>query len=230
MFVFRLNRILIHSNHRRALLKRKDVTDLEIYCFTTTSDRPLPALKGLTAAIDDAKKEEMLKKAVKQAIEARVFTPVENVKDEHVLTFGDTGVAVYEDEKIPDELHFQMILIGSRAKRRDTAKLLQGVERDPEFGSLLKTALKVAGVAANPAVACGVEIGKYLTRFLLREMAEQDDDQIGLVYQSWSRMEHYPHGERKRDGNKDLTGNIEYDYTIFGMDKPKPRKKKKPQA
>lgn len=227
MFYFRLNRILIHSNRRKTLFKKRDKTDLEIYCFVTTGTRPLPALKGLTAEADEAKKALMLKKAVMQAVESRVFTPVENVKDDHVLTFGDTGFVLYEDDKIPDDFHFQMVLIGSRIKQRNTAKLLQEVEKDAEFPGFIKSAAQLAGIASNPAVAVGAEIGKFLTKYLLRVAADQDDDQLGLVYQSWNRKEHYPHGERKRDDNQDLTGNIRYDYSLFGFEKQKPRRKKK---
>jgi hypothetical protein len=226
MFYFRLNRILIHSNRRRTLFKKRDHTDMEIYCFVTTGNRPLPALKGLTAEIDEEKKANMLKKAVQQAIDARIFTPVENIKDEHIVTFGDTGFVLYEDDKIPDDFHFQMVLIGSRSKQRDTAKLFQNIEKDSEFAGFLRSTAKLAGVVPNPAVIAGAEIGKFLTKYLLRASAEQDDDQLGLVYQSWNRQEHYAHGERKRDGNKDLTGNIEYDYSLFGFERPKKSKKK----
>jgi hypothetical protein len=220
MFFFRLNRILIHSNLRRTMFKRRDKADVEIYCFITSGSKPLPALKGLTAAIKDEDRDSMIKKAVQQALESRVFTPVENVKDDHVLTFGDTGFVLYTDDEIPDDFHFQMVIIGSRGKQRNTAKMLLDLEKDSELGNLLKSAGSLIG-ASNPAVAIGSEIGKYLTKFILRQYADKDDDQLGLVYQSWNRMEHYPHGERKRDGNKDLTGNIEYDYSLFGFEKPK---------
>lgn len=223
MFYFRLNRILIHSNFRETLFKKRDRTDVEIYCFITTGNRPLPALKGLSAELDDDKKATMIKKAVQQAVEARVFTPVENVKDEHILTFGDTGFVLYEDDKIPDDFHFQLVIIGSRDKQRDTAKMLQQVDQSQEFPGFVKSAAQLVGIAANPAVAVGAEIGKFLTKFILSARTEKQDDQLGLVYQSWNRMEHYPHGERKRDGNKDLTGNMEYDYSLFGFE----RKKKK---
>jgi len=228
MFYFRLNRILIHSNLRKTLFRKRDKTDVEIYCFVTSGTRPLPALKGLTAESDDDKKAAMLKKAVQQAIDTRVFTPVENVKDNHVLTFGDTGFVLYEDDKIPDDFHFQLVLIGSRKKQRNTAKLLQEVEKDAEFPGFLKSAAQLVGVSANPAVACGAAIGKFLAGYLLRVASEQDDDQLGLVYQSWNRWEHYPHGERKRDDNLDLTGNIRYDYSLFGFEKPKNKKKEEP--
>ncbi len=223
MFFFRLNRILIHSNFRQALLKKRDKTDVEVYCFITSGDNPLPALKGITAAIEEDKRNSMIKKAVQQALEARVLTPIENVKDEQVLTFGDTGFVIYEATKIPDDFHFQMVLIGNRSKQRDTARMLLDLEKDSELGSLIKSAGNLVS-AVNPAVAIGSEIGKYLTKFILRQYANKDDDQLGLVYQSWNRMEHYPHGERKRDGNKDLTGNIEYDYSLFGFERTKKKK------
>ncbi len=226
MFYFRLNRILIHSNFRQTLLKKRDKADVEVYCFVTSGNNPLPALKGLTAATEEDKRNSMIKKAVQQALEARVLTPIENVKDDHMLTFGDTGFVIYEDDKIPNDFHFQMVIVGNRSKQRDTAKMLIDMEKDSELNSLVKSAGNLIG-AVNPAVAIGSEIGKYLTKFILRQYANKDDDQLGLVYQSWNRMEHYPHGERKRDGNKDLTGNLEYDYSLFGFER---KKRKKPAA
>jgi hypothetical protein len=107
--------------------------------------------------------------------------------------------------------------------------MLQEVEKDGELGGFLKSAAGLAGIVPNPALAVGAEIGKYLTKFILRAYANKDDDQLGLVYQSWNRREHYPHGERKRDGNKDLTGNLEYDYSLFGFER-KPRRKKKEEG
>lgn len=227
MFFFRLNRILIHSNFRHTIFKKRDRTDVEIYCFVTTGERPLPSLKGLTATTDEALKADMLKKAVRDAIDTRIFTPVENVKDEQVLTFGDTGFVIYEDDKIPDDFHFQLVLIGSRKKQRDSAKMWEGVLQDSEFSGFLQSTSKLLNLAPNPVLTAGSEIGKYLTKFILRAYADKDDDQLGLVYQSWNRMEHYPHGERKRDGNKDLTGNMEFDYSLFGFEKPKKPKKEK---
>lgn len=221
MFYFRLNRILIHSNHRQTIFRRRDRTDIEIYCFVTTNSRPLPSLKGITATIEENKREDMIKRAVKEAIDSRVFTPVENVKDEHVLLFGDTGYVIYEDEIIPDDFHFQMVIIGSRRKQRNRAKMWEEVLQDKEFDGFVKSALELSGTSINPAVALGAEIGKYLTRFIARNYANKEDDQIGLVYQSWNRREHYPHGERKRDDNKDLTGNINYDYSLFGFERPR---------
>ncbi len=227
MFYFRLNRILIHSNRRTTLLKKRDVADVEIYCFVTTGTRPLPALKGLTATIDEEKREAMIKKSVQQAIDARIFTPVENIKDDHILTFGDTGFVIFEDEEIPDDFHFQMVIIGSRKNQRDMAKRLAEVQKDPEFDGFVKATARLAKIATNPAVACGAEIGKFLAKYIIRSSAEKEDDQLGLVYQSWNRQEHYPHGERKRDGNKDMTNNVEYDYSLFGFEKPKRKKTKK---
>lgn len=217
MFYFRLNRIKVFNNYVQKAISKKDKTDVEILSFINSESSLLPQLKGLTAAKTHAKQKDIVSAAVGAAINTRVLTPVENVRDHHELLFGDTGYVLFQADAIPDCLHWQMVVVGSKAKIRDKASMVQDVVKGKDFDPFVKNVALLAGSAANPIAAASMEIGKFITGVVLQAYINKRDDMLGLVYQSWNRREHYLHGERKKDDQPDLTGNIRYDYSIFGF-------------
>jgi hypothetical protein len=88
----------------------------------------------------------------------------------------------------------------------------------------------------NPAFVVASEIGKFAVNMLTEKGKKNKDDQVGLLYLSLNRPEHYPFGERKRDDVPDLTQNMLVDYSLFGVEpagsgggrKKASRKKAKP--
>lgn len=60
-------------------------------------------------------------------------------------------------------------------------------------------------------------IAKFLTNIVSTTLKNNPDDQLGLLYMSLNKQEHYRYGERKRDGIPDLTGNIRVDYSLFAV-------------
>ncbi len=220
MFYFRLDRMFIHDNGVNRLFKKLDKANVQIYSFITTGNNSLPALNGFTKAKPKEEQIEMIKEAVAQVMTSRIFTPIENIKDEHELTFGDTGIVLYQAEEIPADFNWQLVVIGSKEKVRTQAQMLKDVMEHDSFDGFLSNILLVLSVVVNPAITAGVEIGKYLTSFILSQYANKQDDQLGIVYQSWNRQEHYKHGKRFKDGVFDLTKNMVYDYSMFGFEKP----------
>lgn len=218
MFYFRLDRIFIHDNGVNRLFKKLDKANVHIYSFITTGNDELPALKDFTKAKAKEEQIAMIKEAVAQVMSSRIFTPIENIKDEHELTFGDTGIVLYQAPKIPADFNWQLVVIGSKDKIRTEAQMLNDVFNDDTFESFLANILTVLTVSLNPAITAGIEIGKYLTSFILNQYAKKQDDQLGIVYQSWNRQEHYTHGKRFKDGVNDLTKNMVYDYSMFGFE------------
>ena len=85
-----------------------------------------------------------------------------------------------------------------------------------EFDGFTDNVLTLAAAATNPAAVAGLAIAKYVFGLVADTMMEKKDDQIGIVYQSFNRFEHYPHGERKKDDVPDLSNNIRFSYSIFG--------------
>lgn len=218
MFYFRLDRMFIHDNGVNRLFKKLDKANVQVYSFITTGDDSLPALKGFTTAKPKEEQKQMIIQAVAQVMTARIFTPIENIKDEHELTFGDTGIVLFQSDVIPADFNWQLVVIGSKEKVRTQAQMLKDVMEHDSFDGFINNILLVMSVAVNPIVTAGVEIGKYLTSFILSQYANKQDDQLGIVYQSWNREEHYKHGKRFKDGVNDLTKNMVYDYSMFGFD------------
>ena len=178
----------------------------------------MPALQNFTLAKPKEEQEKIIKDALAQVISSRIFTPVENVKDEHELLFGDTGIVLYQSEKIPVDFNWQLVVIGSKEKLRNQAQMLDDVLKHDSFDGFLSSLLVLLTVSVNPAVTAGIEIGKYLASFILSQYAKKPDDQLGIVFQSWNREEHYKHGKRIKDGVPDLTKNMLYDYSMFGFE------------
>jgi len=218
MFYFRLDRLFVKDNRRRTIFKSRDKADLQIYSFVTTSDNPLPALKALTRARSERSIQRIIRAATREVIASRVFTPVKNIKDNHELTFGDTGIVLYRADTIPPDFNWQLVVIGSRRKTRDDAKMFKAVVEDEEFISFSSSLMRALEGAQDPKTLAAVEIGKYVARFLLHFHSTKEDDQLGLIYQSWNRQEHYEHGKRFKDNVPDLTKNMFYDYSMFGFD------------
>ena len=145
MFYFRLDRMFIHDNGVNRLFKKLDKANVQIYSFITTGNNSLPALNGFTKTKPKEEQIEMIKEAVAQVMTSRIFTPIENIKDEHELTFGDTGIVLYQAEEIPADFNWQLVVIGSKEKVRTQAQMLnkfgenvfQGRVIEVQIGTLL---------------------------------------------------------------------------------------------
>ena len=72
-------------------------------------------------------------------------------------------------------------------------------------------------LAVNPAFVAGVMISKFLTNVVATKLKNNPDNQLGLLYLSLNKQEHYRYGKQKRDGISDLSGNIRVDYSIFAF-------------
>ncbi|ANJ95032.1 hypothetical protein [Serratia plymuthica] len=71
--------------------------------------------------------------------------------------------------------------------------------------------------AVNPAFVAGVMIAKFLTNVVATTLKSNPDNQLGPLYLSLNKQEHYRYGKQKRDGISDLSGNIRVDYSIFAF-------------
>jgi hypothetical protein len=172
----------------------------------------------LANAIDPAEQKRLLEKAVAAVVSNRVLTTVENVQDNHKLTFGDAGYVVYQSEKIPEHFDWLLLVMESDKKSREDAALVQEILKDPEFEGFSKDLLSTLVKTPTPGFTAAVAIGKFAAQVLLEQGKKNKDDQIGLLYMSLNRWEHYPHLERKRDDVHDLTKNIMVDYSLFGIE------------
>ena len=237
MFVFRLNKIKIFNSHERRKILGifgNNLAEVKIMSFVSTEFTALPDLDALMKSTDIAQQKALLAQMVSTVISRRVLTTVENVKDGQTMTFGDTGFTVFYSDQIPEQFDWLLAVIESDEKERDEAKWVSDVIKSKKFSgftSELTSALKAAGqgaMLANPAFLASMAIGRFAVDILLEKSKNNKDDQLGLLYMSLNRQQHYLFGKRDVQDVDDLTGNIKVDYSLFGVDdlvvKPKPPK------
>ena len=209
-FVFRLNKLKILNN------REWGPGELKLLSFITGQDVNLPVLDDLQHTTDPEQKKRLIQAAAQSVLSAKVLMQLDNVKDGHQITFGDTGYALYTADKIPISFNWSLMLMEIDEDINNLGKKIDGVIQAPEFDGFVDNVLILAGAAANPAAAAGVAVAKYVFGLVADTLIENKDDQIGLAYQSFNRFEHYLHGERKRDDVPDLSNNVRIDYSIFG--------------
>ena len=221
MFFFRLNKITIFDNRegRRFLLfGRSRRAEVKIMSFVTTDHTQLPNMDELANSVDPAEQKRLLEGAVAAVVNNRVLTTVQNVMDGQKLTFGDAGYVLYKSDKVPENFDWLLLVMESDQQGRENAALVQDVLKNPEFDKFSKELISALIKAPAPGFTAAVAIGKFVADVLLEQGKKNKDDQIGLLYMSLNRWEHYPHLERKRDDVPDMTQNLMVDYTIFGVE------------
>ena len=221
MFYFRINRLKIFNNfeHRKFLgVLGKDLAQIKLISFVSTTNNQFPVLDDYINTMDAAEQNDLLKTAIEQIVGSRILTEIQNVKDGHEMTFGDTGYVLYSSEKIPENFDWMFVAYESDRNVRTTAQIIEDIVGSKDFDNFSQALPKIAKGLSNPAYAIYVEIAKYATRVISDVAKKNKDDMIGILYTSLNRREHYPHGERKKDDIADLTNNMRIDYSIFGFD------------
>jgi len=228
MFIFRLNKVVILDNGAVKSgigIFGHDFANVKFLSFVTPGNIDLPNLDALLRKPDPARRANLLQPAVAQVVASRNLTQVARVTDHAVLTFGDVGYTLYESEHIPDSFNWTFLAIKSNQSFRDTGAAISEVVSDSGFSTFtngLVTFLTSAAGVANPAYAAAIAIAKFATQITARNMMRTGDRELGLVYMSLNRFEHYIHGERKADGVVDLTNNMTFDYSLFGYERALP--------
>ncbi len=221
MFFFRINKLKIIDNKELPSFLGvfgPDIAQVKLVSFVTTDNMPLPDMTEFLKSSDKEFRKNILKAAVSQVIDARVLTMVENVKDNHIMYFGDTGYVLYHSKTIPSHFDWQFVVYESDKAIRDTAMMVEDIINDDEFDKFTDNLSTLITGATNPAYLASVAIGKFATKVVLKIAGKNKDDMIGIIYMSLNRWEHYPFGERKKDDIPDMTNNMLIDYSIFGFD------------
>lgn len=217
-FFFRINKLTILDNRHNAWIQRRDRTNVQIVSLVQRGGADLPSMEAWWTATDPEKRKEHLAAAVAEVLARRVLTPIAHVRDNQVITFGDAGYVLYQEKGIPDDFHWQLIVIGDRKSLRGKAAMAREIVMGDAFGGFADELLLLVTGAANPVAAAGLTLGKFVAGQILERYAQRPDDQLGLVYASFNRREHYPHGVRDKQDVYDLTGNLRYDYSMFGYE------------
>lgn len=220
MFFFRINRLKIFDNKEGKKLGflGKDLAQVKILSFVTTSDMQLPNLDELRATNDEARQKEIITAATQQVVSARILTTIDNVKDNHIMTFGDTGFVLHRSAQIPDDFNWTFIALESDRNVREIGDEVEGVIAHQGFEPFTRNLATLVKGSVTPAFTAGIEISRFVTQIVSGSLKKNKDDMIGILFMSLNRREHYPHGERKRDDVPDLTNNMRIDYSLFGFE------------
>lgn len=219
MFYFRINKLKLFDNRTQGLFSfRRDLATIKIVSFVTTENTDLPDLELWVRENDPAKKQTLLANAVAAVLASRILIPIEHIKDNQTITFGDTGYVIFESAKIPDNFNWCFLAVKSEHADRELGQLLSSVTSDPQFATFSSNlGLLIAG-ATNPTFTAAVEVAKFTTGVIAKILTGKGDKQVGVLYMSLDRQEHYPHGIRNSNGVPDLTGNMLVDYAVFGSE------------
>jgi hypothetical protein len=220
MFYFRINKLKIADNmeNPKFILVGPDKAEVKLLSFITRDDLSFPDMDELMSSDDAARKREIIKTATQQVAGSRIFTTIENVRDNSVMTFGDTGYVLFQSETIPEDFNWSLIAIESDKDVQKLGKRVDAVVNDNGFDDFAGNLLTLLASAANPSYIAGIQITKFIIKIISDNLKSNKDDLIGILYMSLNRKEHYPHLERKRNDVWDLTNNMRVDYSIFGFE------------
>jgi hypothetical protein len=222
MFYFRIDRVRFLDNGGiKSLLGvfGHDFAQVKFLSFITRSDQTAPDLDDWMQNNDPAAKKASLQTLVNDTLSTRVLTEVDRVQDNMPVSFGDTGLILYEAEEIPEAFTWTFLAIRSARDVREAAGDVNDILREPGFSSFstsLLSLIKAGSTLANPAYAAGIEVAKFVAQAGARRLMKKGDRQLGAVTVSFIRPEHYPQGIRESHDVHDMTGNMFFDYTIFG--------------
>lgn len=222
MFYFRIDRVRFLDNGgvKSGLgIFGHDFAKVKFLSFITRSDQNAPDLDDWIRNNDSTAKRSALRNLVNEAISTRILTEVDRVRDNVTVSFGDTGLILYEAKEIPEEFTWTFLAIRSSRDLREAADEAKDVLQDRGFASFSASLLgliKAGSSVVNPAYAAGIEVAKYVAQVGARRLMKRGDRKLGAVTMSFIRPEHYPQGVRESRDIHDMTGNMFFDYTIFG--------------
>lgn len=210
-FSFKLNQIKIFKN------REVGSAEIKILSLVTSNYSDFSNFHRLKSVSDTNEQKTIIKSTVESILSSRQLIPVENIKDGHKLFFGDEGYSLYRANKIPDFFDWSLLVIESDKDIRQLGDEIDSIVDTDDFEDLTSTILTLVTTAANPTAGAGAVITRFIIKQVSALLKKNSDDQVGLLYKSFNRFEHYPHGEYKKDDQPDLSNNIRVDYSIFGV-------------
>jgi hypothetical protein len=217
-----------------------DFAKVKFLSFISRSDRNLPEFDAWMQSNNPADKKTMLQALVGQALSTRELTEIDRVQDKVPVRFGDTGLILHESEEIPEAFTWIFLAIRSSRDIREAASDMNDVLSAPDFSAFTTSLLSLiqgASAVANPAYAAAIQVARFVAQVSARRLMKKGDQQLGAVYESFIRPEHYPQGIREGRDVPDTTGNMLCDYSLFGykralpvIEEPKAKSKPKPRS
>jgi hypothetical protein len=212
MFYLKLHKLKILNN--RELLGKAEI---QIMSFVNPAQHDFPDLSPLFTNLDASIKRNLIKEAATHILSSRMLLPIEKIKDNQVITFGDTGYVVYKSAAIPQDFSWLLLAVDLDAKTRDNAALVEEILTESTISDLMETVAGLVGLA-NPTTLLISKLVTLLSKACLTVFKNDKDDAAGEFLCSFIKQEHYPHGNRNKEDVVDMTGNMYVDYSIFGFE------------
>lgn len=220
MFYFRLNKVKIWNNGsgKKFWITGSDKSKIQFISFVVSESVAMPNLDDIINETDLTKRKALLKEAATEVAGSFIFTPIHNVKDKFEVTFGETGIVVYQSAKIPDSFSWQILCVKLNKDNRDLGEELKTVINDEKFDDFAKSFPVLVGTAVSAPYTAGLEIGKFVFKAFTNHLSKQKDKQLGILQTSYIRLLDYPNGNREAKDVQDSTGNLRIDYSLLGIE------------
>jgi hypothetical protein len=212
-FFLILDKAQIHKRHEFL-----NTAEVKFYSFVNDGLLSLPGLDRVLKASDPQAERATIREMAKHVLNQWESVEVQNVQAGHIFRFGDTGRILYRSQGIPETIDWIMLAIEVDQDVRSLGEKIDQILPDDQVDSLAGNIMKLASIAASPQTAAAIALGKALIRGVTFFLKNDENDQLGLIEQSFIRQLHYPDGKRTGAGVQDLTGNMWYDYTVFGVE------------
>jgi hypothetical protein len=229
MFYARVNKIKVFDN-REGFLWFNRRAEMQIYSYVkplslSTETTGLVRTDGVALSelmeLPDAnaRRQRLLNAVLADAgnLSQSSYLEINGVKDNQSLMFGDSGLAIFSSEHIPDRLDIQLWVIESDSDIRNFAIDADRVLDSDAFKGLY-AATETALAVTNPLLSGIIAVGGVVVNLLRQKLRANKDDLVGYWQATLNRAEHYPHGTRDKQDVYDTTGNILVDYTLFGFE------------
>lgn len=193
-----------------------NTAEVRFHSFASNDQLSLPGAQAIMSATTPADRKKIVHGLAVDVLGLWETINIENIPDRHTFEFGDTGRILYRSQEIPPSLDWFMLVIEDDSDIRSLGNKLDQFLTDTRVDSAADAIVTLAGATGNPAAAAGVVLGKLLLRGITFLLKGNEDDQLGVIEQSFIRELHYPKGTRHGVGVQDLSGNMWYDYFIYG--------------
>lgn len=214
MFYLKINRVRIKNTDTPMLFPHSKGPVIDMLSIASTD---------VTGGLDveswlsetDANKRTQLHAAVGQAAVVPIMSTQLIYNTNASIVFGDTGYVVFNHQDIPENINWIFLAIKSNERRRQLWGSVQQELSEQRSDKLIEQA--ITAFSLNPAAAFGLAVCGLLARIIVKKLAAEPDEILGMSSQSFIRVRDYPYGERTRDGVPDTSGNMLLDYSLFGF-------------
>jgi hypothetical protein len=130
-FTFRVNKLKILNN------REWGAGELKLLSFITGENVNLPVLDDLQRTTDPVLKKQIILAATQSVLSAKILMQLDNVRDGHIMTFGDTGYSLHTTDRIPVSFNWSLMLLKIEEDINNLGKKIDGVINAPEFNGFV---------------------------------------------------------------------------------------------